>query len=177
MAQKKGNKSIPSNPLKRATTKEGNKNQHEWCQDEDHNPFRVHILQLGVLEKVRSVFTRGGWSWIKSRATVVEGACGRANPSNLAAIPAVWAPLTISGHLPYNSSLFPSPSYRKLFNMHRNAHTQKRPSAVRWITEVIFLNSTSSVDKVIHMKYAEERKREWKKERKEERKAMPNTSL
>lgn len=103
-----------------------NKNERGGCQDEDHNPFSVHILQLRVLEKVRSVFTGGGWSWIKSRATgvgreLVEGQIILTWQRS----PLCGPLLTISGHLLFNFSLFPlTASYRTLFNMHTNAHAR-----------------------------------------------------
>lgn len=116
--------------LNRSTTRESKKNQREWCQDEDHKPFRVHILQLRVLEKVSSVFTGGGWSWIDSKATGVERAGGRANHPDLAATPAVWAPLTISGHLFFHFAVRLSSQLLYgccliFIQMHVRAHTKE----------------------------------------------------
>lgn len=80
-------------------TRESNKSPYEWCQDRDHNPFWVYILQLRVLKKVSSAFTGGGWNWIESNATGVKRARGRANHPDLPATPTMWAPLTVFGHL------------------------------------------------------------------------------
>lgn len=127
---------VPSR-LNHWTTRESNKISQQ-CQDEDHNPFRVHILQTWVLEKVSSVFTGGGWSWIESKATGVRRDGGRANHSDLAATHpslTVWVPPSISGHLFFHLSVHLS---SKLLDgccllctqRHVNAHRKKKKEAI-----------------------------------------------
>lgn len=117
--------------LKKVSRTRASKKSHpEWCPDKDHNPFRTYIRQLWVLEKVRSVFTGGDGSWIKSRATGVSrdpvqgliiwtwqpSLLWRHLSWSLVTSQELWSP-SIHPHL-----FFLIASNRKLFIMHRNAH-------------------------------------------------------
>lgn len=152
------------------TTRAGNKDQWGWCQYEDHS-FRVHILQLEVSAgKGQLCFHQRRRSWIDSKATGVERAGGRASNPDLAAAPAVWEPLTISGHLFFHfnfSVCLSTELWSRLIcrGMHVLTHTKEaicyrmnQRSGNPKFTSSLWGHLSQNSQKIIHIKLIKERK-------------------
>lgn len=133
-------------------TRESNKNQRERSQDEDHSPFRVHILQLRVLEKVSSVFTGGGWSWIYSKSNWCGESRRRGESSWPGSDPrcvgaSLYISLVIFSFILFSVCLPSQLLTRALLKMHTDACARshkRRPSAARSISGVIIPDAASS---------------------------------